>query len=142
MPDVGVEYKRCAGSSWLAVVLLFLLHHQIHCDELLKRIEILGTEGSAVLEEESLVKWEFKDERPEDAHIRDEMLDATKTGGGAADPKAIGSHGHQMLFESFVDSIITGKPVDVSGESAEKAVEIIEAAYRSAKEHAPVKLPL
>src|SRR5574344_937361 len=28
----------------------------------LKRIEILGTEGSAVLEEESQVKWEFKDE--------------------------------------------------------------------------------
>lgn len=108
----------------------------------LKRIEILGTEGSAVLEEESLVKWEFKDERSDDAAVRVEMLNATKTGGGAADPRAIGFHGHQMLFESFVDSIINGKPVDITGESAKKAVEIIEAAYRSAKEHAPVKLPL
>jgi len=34
------------------------------------------------------------------------------------------------------------KPVVLDGAEGKKSVEIIEAAYRSAKSHSPVKLPL
>lgn len=108
----------------------------------LKKIEILGTHGSVVLEEESIITWKFEQELPEDQAIRDKYLKGTKTGGGAADPKAIGHHGHTMLFESMVDSIRNGKPVEISGESARNAVEIIEAVYRSAQSGSKVRLPL
>ena len=106
----------------------------------LKRIEIMGTRGTAVMEEESLIKWEFSDETAEDKAIREKFCNATATGGGAADPKAIGFHGHQRLFESFVKALDNGTEPEISGESASIAVNIICAAYRSAREGKPVRL--
>jgi UDP-N-acetyl-2-amino-2-deoxyglucuronate dehydrogenase len=108
----------------------------------LKRVEILGSKGSVVIEEESIVKWEFDEEREEDTKIRESFLNTTETGGGAADPMAIGYHGHKRLFESFVNSLRTGSPVEIDGPSSLKAVEIIEAVYMSAKSGKKVKLPI
>lgn len=108
----------------------------------LKKIEILGTQGSVVMEEESIISWKFAEELPEDQVIRDTYLHGTATGGGASDPKAIGNHGHTMLFSSFVDSIRNNTEVEISGESARNAVEIIEGIYRSAESGKKVKLPL
>ena len=106
----------------------------------LKRIEIMGTKGTAVMEEESLIKWEFAEETEEDKAIRDKFCNATATGGGASDPAAIGFHGHQKLFEAFVKALDKGTKPEIDGESASKAVEIICAAYKSAKSGHPVKL--
>ena len=106
----------------------------------LKRIEIMGMNGTAVMEEESLIKWDFADETEEDKKIREKYCDSTKTGGGVADPAAIGFHGHQWLFEAFLKALENGTEPEVSGESASKAVEIICAAYESAKLGRPVKL--
>jgi len=108
----------------------------------LKKIEILGTKGSVVLEEESIISWKFEEERPEDREIRDKYLHGTATGGGAADPSAIGHHGHRLLFSSVVDSIRNNTEVEVSGESSRNAVEIIEGIYKSAKSGKKVNLPL
>jgi predicted dehydrogenase len=108
----------------------------------LKRLEILGTKGSAILEEESIIAWQFEDEEPGDEEIRKAFLDSTKTGGGAADPLAIGHHGHTRNFASFVKSIRENSPIDVSGLEARRSVELIEAIYRSAKSGKKIKLPL
>jgi predicted dehydrogenase len=109
----------------------------------MKKVEICGSKGCIVMEEESILAWQFADERPEDEEIRKKYgPDATKTGGGASDPKAIGHHGHKMLFESFVNSLKDGTPVVLDGTEGKRAVEIIEATYRSAKSGKPVTLPL
>ncbi len=65
----------------------------------LKRIEIAGSEGSAILEEEDIIQWEFANETPEDDAIRTRMAGKNETGGGASDPTAIGHHGHTMIFK-------------------------------------------
>jgi predicted dehydrogenase len=108
----------------------------------LKKIEICGSHGSVIMEEENITAWQFTDERPEDAAIRRDYAGATATGGGAADPKAIGYHGHRMLFESFAAALQDDRPVDIDGNEGRKAVEIIEGIYRSAKTRGPVSLPL
>ena len=108
----------------------------------LKKIEICGSKGCITLEEESIITWKFAEELPEDDEIRRKYSNATQSGGGAADPRAIGYHGHKMLFESFANAVREGKPVDIEGAEGRKSVEIIEAAYRSAKSHSPIKLPL
>jgi len=108
----------------------------------LKKIEICGSKGSITMEEENLLTWKFAEELPEDEEIRKKHGSATLTGGGASDPKAIGFHGHKMLFESFVNAVREDKPVDIDGPEGRKSVEIIEAIYRSAKGHCPVELPL
>ncbi len=106
----------------------------------LKRIEIMGTKGTAVMEEESLVKWEFAEETEEDKAIRAKFCNANASAGGVSDPSAIGFQGHQRLFEAFVKALDEGTEPEVDGESASKAVQIICAAYESAKKGSPVKL--
>jgi UDP-N-acetyl-2-amino-2-deoxyglucuronate dehydrogenase len=106
----------------------------------LKRIEISGTKGSAVLEEETLKIWEFADSAPEDDEIRKKFRAGAQTGGGAADPAAISFEGHRRQFEEFISSLDEGRPPLVDGPEAKKAVEIIQAIYTSAKKSRPVQL--
>jgi predicted dehydrogenase len=108
----------------------------------LKKIEICGTKGCVTLEEENITTWQFAEETSEDENIRRAYRNAGGTGGGASDPKAIGYHGHRMLFESFVGAVREHKTPAIDGHEGRKAVEIIEGIYRSAKEHKPVALPL
>jgi len=106
----------------------------------LKKLEICGSTGSAVLEEESLKDWQFSPETAQDASIRETYMHATKTGGGASDPKAIGFHGHALVFKDFLHALDTDSSPAITGEEARKAVAIIEAIYQSARTHQPVRL--
>lgn len=106
----------------------------------LKRIEISGSTGSAVLEEEDLIKWDFEVSLPEDDEIHEQMKNRVSGGGGAADPAAIGYHAHAMLFADVIDAIRTGRKPLVDGHEGRKSVEIICAIYESAKKQAPVKI--
>ncbi len=107
----------------------------------LKRIEISGSKGSAILEEEDIKVWEFAEPTAEDASIRDRLAGKTETGGGASDPAAIGHHGHTELFNDFVDAIANDRPPAVCGHEGRRSVEIICAIYESAKRGQPIKLP-
>jgi UDP-N-acetyl-2-amino-2-deoxyglucuronate dehydrogenase len=107
----------------------------------LKRLEICGTAGSAILEQDSLKQWEFAEETDEDAAIREQFA-AGEASGGQSDPKAISFTGHQRQFEDFVRALDGGQAL-VDGAEGRKSVEIINAIYKSAKAGgAPVKLPL
>ena len=106
----------------------------------LKRIEICGTDGSAVIEEESLKCWRFKNETEEDEKIREKFINFTSTGGGASDPKAIGWHGHRRVFENVVEALRNGTKPSITGEEARKSVALIEAVYRSARENRTIEL--
>ncbi|MGD1832342.1 MAG: Gfo/Idh/MocA family protein [Sphaerochaetaceae bacterium] len=108
----------------------------------LKKIDICGSRGSASIEEESLLKYEFADQTDEDRKIFERMTDNTKTGGGASDPGAIGYHGHAMVFEDVVTAIEENREPLLSASEAKRSVEVIEAIYISAREHRPVRLPL
>ena len=99
----------------------------------LKRIEICGNQGTAVLEEEDLHTWQFAEETEEDEKIRTEMSGKNETGGGAADPSAIGHHGHTLLFEDLVQSINEDRTPIIDGHEGRKSVQVIEAIYESAK---------
>jgi len=106
----------------------------------LKRIEISGTKGSMILEEETLKAWDFAESLPEDEEIRKKFGAGTETGGGAADPGAISFEGHRRQFEEFITSLEQGRSPLVDGREAKKAVEIIQAIYTSASNGVPVRL--
>ncbi|MGB7346005.1 MAG: Gfo/Idh/MocA family oxidoreductase [Pirellulaceae bacterium] len=99
----------------------------------LKRIEICGSEGTAVLQEEDIHTWQFANETAEDEKIRREMQGKTESGGGAADPSAIGHHGHTLLFEDLVAAIHEDRAPVIDGHEGRRSVEVIEAIYESAK---------
>ena len=106
----------------------------------LKRIEISGTKGSVVLEEETLKTWEFAESSPEDEEIRKKFGAGAQTKGGAADPAAISFQGHRRQFEDFIGALDEGRPPLVDGREAKKSVEIIRAIYASSNKGKPVRL--
>ncbi|MBA4105794.1 MAG: oxidoreductase [Pirellula sp.] len=108
----------------------------------LKRIELHGSEGSAVLEEEDIKAWDFAKKLRSDAAIHRQMSTSKSTGGGAADPAAIGHHGHTLQIQDFVDAIRKDRAPAVDGPEGRKSIEIILAIYQSATTGKKVTLPL
>ncbi|QDT04643.1 Putative 4,5-dihydroxyphthalate dehydrogenase [Rubripirellula lacrimiformis] len=106
----------------------------------LKRIEISGSHGTAILEEEDIKQWQFAEETDEDDSVRQRMAGKTETGGGAADPSAIGHHGHTMLFEEVIASINENRPSILDGHEGRRSVEVICGIYESAKTGQIVRL--
>lgn len=97
----------------------------------LKKVEICGSDGSVILEDESIRAWSFKDERPEDEEIRRRYA-TSSSAGGANDPMAISSSGHVACLKDVVDALKEGRRPLIDGLEARKAVAIVEACYRSA----------
>ena len=108
----------------------------------LKRIEIHGTQGSIAMREEDIIRWEFAKKTNADEELLARMAGKTQTGGGAADPKAIGHHGHTGLFKDVLDAIRKGKKPLSDGTEGRRSVEIILAIYKSAETGKAVQLPL
>jgi predicted dehydrogenase len=108
----------------------------------LKRIEISGMQGTAVIEEEDLKTWNFEKKNKKDEEIVARLAGKTHTGGGAADPSAIGHHGHRMQFEDVLKAIKKGTKPSIDGPEGRRSVEIILAIYKSAELGKAVKLPL
>jgi predicted dehydrogenase len=108
----------------------------------LKRIEIHGAEGTAVLEEEDLKTWDFAKSKREDKAILEQMQKRKSTGGGASDPAAIGYHGHAMQFRDFVEAIRKDRAPAIDGREGRRSVEIVLGIYKAAETGKRVELPL
>jgi UDP-N-acetyl-2-amino-2-deoxyglucuronate dehydrogenase len=108
----------------------------------LKRIELHGDQGSAVMEEEDIIKWDFARKIKRDEQILAQMSQRKSTGGGAADPKAIGHHGHTRQFQDVLNAIRKGTRPLIDGQEGRRSVEVILAIYKSAETGRAVPLPL
>lgn len=108
----------------------------------LKKIELYGSKGSAVLEEEDIKVWDFAEPTSDDQAMLREMAGKTETGGGAADPAAIGHHGHTELFRDAIRAIEQGTTPMVDGPGGRRSVEIILAVYQAAETGQAILLPL
>lgn len=109
---------------------------------LLKRTEIHGSTGTVVVEQDSILKWEFADAGPDDVRLVEELGGSSATSGGAADPKAISFVGHQMQLQDFVDAVAEGRRPKVDGAEGRRSVEVILALYQAANTGVSQKLPL
>ena len=109
---------------------------------LLKKTEIHGSEGSAIIEQDSILLWNFKNPQPEDEQLLATLGAGSATTGGAADPKAISFIGHQRQFEDFIKAIETGSAPLIDGHEGRKSVELILAIYKSCREGKRISLPL
>ncbi len=97
-----------------------------------RRLEIMGTKGTVIMEENSLKVWQFAvSEKEDDEIIR--KYGKIEGGGGVADPAAIPFQPHARNIAAFIDAIENDKPFEIDGIEARKSVEIILAMYQSAK---------
>ena len=104
-----------------------------------RRFEITGTKGTIINVENSITVWQFADEKPEDAEVL-KKFGEIEGGGGVADPAAITHENHTRNFKAFLEALDNGEKFWIDGREARKAVEVILAIYKSAKEQKLVTL--
>lgn len=109
---------------------------------LLKKTEIHGTAGTAIVEQDDVLLWDFAKANRKDDAIRKEFAQKAGGTGGAADPSAISYSGHLAQLKDFIKAIKTGGTPLVDGSEGRKSVEIILAIYKSSASGRRVELPL
>ncbi len=105
-----------------------------------KTIAVHGDRGTAVIEQEDVLRWDFQPETEDDRDIRQRFAQKVGASGGASNPAAISHEYHRRQLADFVQAIQTGKEPLVDGREGRKAVEIILAIYRSAETGRAVEL--
>jgi predicted dehydrogenase len=104
------------------------------------RIEINGTDGTAIMSGEKMVTWKFRQEVPEDEQMRrvgDEKQ--TTAAGGPAD---FGFADHQVVIQDMIDAVRENREVVIPVSSVRPTVELVLAMYQSAARGKPVDLPI
>lgn len=96
-----------------------------------KQIAVHGDKGSAVIEQEDVLKWDFAPATPDDAAVKERFAAKVGASGGAADPKAISHEGHRRQLADFVAAIRENRAPKVDGREGKRAVELICAVYES-----------
>lgn len=104
------------------------------------RIEINGENGTAIMVGERMETWKFRDERPADEAIRG--LGSAAVATGATGPADLAFYDHQVVIEDMAAAVVQGRPPLITLASARHTLEWALAMYQSAKQHAPVELPL
>jgi predicted dehydrogenase len=98
-----------------------------------KTIAVHGDRGSAVIEQDDVLRWDFTPDTDADRAVRERFAARTGGSGGSADPKAIGHEGHRRQLADFVDAIRADRPPQVDGREGKKPVDLICAIYESAR---------
>ncbi len=105
-----------------------------------KTIAIHGDRGSAVIEQEDVLRWDFHPPTPEDEKVKERFAQKVGASGGASDPAAISHRGHMLQLSDFVDAIRNNRTPKVDGREGRKAVAAICAIYESARTGRAVEL--
>jgi UDP-N-acetyl-2-amino-2-deoxyglucuronate dehydrogenase len=104
-----------------------------------RRIELCGENGSVVMEDDDIARWDFRVAQPDDEKLRS-TRESAAMGSGAAAPMAIRIEGHQRQIQDFIDGIRENRPFFIEGREARKAVVLVRAIYDSAASGCPVTL--
>ena len=100
-----------------------------------ERLEFYGSRGSAVYHKgQGRLEWHL-------AEPREDRVDETAVSSGAARPMDISANAHIAQFQDFAAAIREHRAPLVDGHAGRRAVELIEAIYRSAREDAPIAIP-
>jgi predicted dehydrogenase len=98
-----------------------------------KTIAIHGNRGSAEIEQDDLLRWQFDPEGPEDEAIRRRFAQKVGGSGGSSDPSAISHVGHARQLSDFVQALSAGRNPAVDGREGRRAVEVILGVYQSSE---------
>ena len=92
-----------------------------------ERIEIHGSKGSATITGDQLTTWDVQDDEGDAPPL------ASGVSSGASDPMAISVESFERQFLDFGDAIKTGRKPLVAGEEGYRALELVDAIYRSCR---------
>ena len=99
-----------------------------------KKLELTGSKGSVILEEDNFIRWSFEEKLPEDEQI---TLATDVSAAGGSNPTAISSVGHSAQIRDLADAILQNRPPQLDGKEGRKAVALICGIYESARTGKP-----
>jgi predicted dehydrogenase len=105
-----------------------------------KTIAVHGDRGTAAIEQDDILRWDFTPETPEDRALKERFAQKTGASGGSSNPAAISHVGHARQLADFAKAIETGGQPLIDGREGRKAVEIILAIYQSAEAGKTIEL--
>ncbi len=104
-----------------------------------RRVEICGEFGSAAIEDDRIVRWEFREAQPEDKEIL-ARTNESAGGSGAGAPDQISFTGHQRQIENMIRTLRGEEDLLIDGRQARNAVAFVRALYESAEKGGAVRL--
>ena len=106
-------------------------------------LEISGSDGTVVLENDALVLRSLRSEQGEPGPYGGKAATAQGAASSvAADPAAAVGNSHARQIADFLGAIEEGREPLMSGAEGRAALEVILAIYQSARRRGPVSLPL
>ena len=103
-----------------------------------RRVEIHGEKGSVILDGNDIRVWETVEKG--EAELGLAALTGKDQSSGASDPMSLEIGGHQRQMEDFIEAIFHDRPPRVDGREGMKALAIVLAIYRSAREKRLVEI--
>jgi predicted dehydrogenase len=100
-----------------------------------RRLELTGSEGTVVLDGDSLTRVDLRTVRDDERPTGPAPLSE-----GAASPVVADATAHRRLFEDFIRALTTHTAPVCDGLEGRRSVELIEAIYRSSREHQSIDL--
>jgi UDP-N-acetyl-2-amino-2-deoxyglucuronate dehydrogenase len=129
--DTGVMSLRLRKGGLASINVTMLAHGR----NFEGSITILGEHGTVRIggvAVNQVQHWAFADNRPEDASIQDASYATTSVYG----------HGHPLYYDNVIATLRGEKQAEVDGYAGLRSLEVIIAAYRSARDGLRVGLPL
>ncbi|MEM2643920.1 MAG: Gfo/Idh/MocA family oxidoreductase [Candidatus Bathyarchaeia archaeon] len=100
------------------------------------RLEIHGTQGTAIIEGESLKRWSIMSG---EEIVSEGIKEGLKSW---ARPELVPATNHASLLRDFAEAIIEGREPFVDGIEGRRSLEVITAIYQSARKNMVVSFPL
>jgi len=98
-----------------------------------QRLELVGTQGKAVLLNNRIAEWDFADGAPDRADVL-----AIDDLAGVPDERGRYGPGHERILHEFVDCVLDGAPFPLDGREGRKISDLLWAIYESARTGRPV----
>ena len=93
-----------------------------------RRIQVTGTEGTAVIENDRLVSLDLRVPGDETVEPSADVKQAS-----AGSPVVADAGPHRAVFEDFLQAIETGRPPRCDGREARRSVALVRAIYDAAR---------
>jgi UDP-N-acetyl-2-amino-2-deoxyglucuronate dehydrogenase len=103
-----------------------------------RRVEIHGEKGSVILDGNDIAAWNLTDAGEEEEALS--RLKERDLSNGASDPMALDISGHRRQMEDLIAAIRQDRPPMIDGAEGLKALELVLAIYRSAREKVLIEL--
>jgi UDP-N-acetyl-2-amino-2-deoxyglucuronate dehydrogenase len=103
-----------------------------------RRVEIHGEKGSAILNGNDITTWKLTDTGEEEEELA--RLKDRDFSNGASDPMALDITGHRRQIEDLIEAVRQNRSPMIDGTEGLKALELVLAIYRSAREKVAVEL--